>query len=668
MNLYYNKNSRLKGSEFMKRKRLKYCLLILTLLMPFIVMAENSDSFPNNPVVVFFAIFWLIAVSSAWKKVLRIPFANTQSKNPKQIVFILNTVRLLITILIAIKYPYVFIIDYILLCVFLFTISIIRFSKGGINMQSQISVNLNPTIIQTPTGTITCPKCKRVMAYGNTRCVVCGTDLRNTAYRCSKCNVENLPTAKFCKNCGAEMILTEVTASAAASTPTCPKCKAVLIENAKFCRECGENVEKVIAALPKVLRASDGTAIAPNTYDMNLLNGNLDKSIQYFVQKELALNANYKKMTTPSIEKRKLITTGIYVIITFILASLYVFLHTYGALYFLLWFVATIICISISTKYNLEKYIMNEVKKRPDEKISYIVSSILSGAKTNKGALMFSRWAVIAACFILIIAIYDKPHLIYEHQQNGYFLRYHTYGLLTKEKEVTIPETYKGKKVIGIRGNTFKNEKSLEKVTLPNSITEIRGGAFEGCTNLTTINLPTNILELHGSIFKDCESLETIVIPHGVTRIGGNSFENTGIKEITIPESVTEIGGEAFMGCTELSKVNLPSKITEVHGSTFEGCTSLGSIDIPEGVTRIGGSAFRDCVNLREAKIPKTVTDFGSSAFRNTALTTVCISKYASVNERTFKETYPTIYYHEDGCKDSSNSNYNSWGAYSYEQ
>ncbi len=151
-----------------------------------------------------------------------------------------------------------------------------------------------------------------------------------------------------------------------------------------------------------------------------------------------------------------------------------------------------------------------------------------------------------------------------------------------------------------------------------------------------------------------------------VVGIRGSVFENMiFIKNVQLPETIKEIRGDAFKNCINLESINLPLQLKEIHGSTFENCSKLKAINIPEGVKRIGGSAFRNDSNLSEVVIPKSVTEIGSSAFRATNIQKVCISKNAYVNERAFKETYPTIVYYENNCQeDNVRGEDNEWGEY----
>ena len=50
--------------------------------------------------------------------------------------------------------------------------------------------------------------------------------------------------------------------------------------------------------------------------------------------------------------------------------------------------------------------------------------------------------------------------------------------------------------------------------------------------------------------FYNCTKLEKVIIPNSITEIGNHSFSNcTSLKNITIPNSVKTIEKEAFKGC-----------------------------------------------------------------------------------------------------------------------
>ena len=410
----------------------------------------------------------------------------------------------------------------------------------------------------------------------------------NTKINCPRCGYEMSPANTRCPSCG--MIIAQTT-PVIVQTNICPSCHKEYVSNIKYCPICGADCQPTTTTnlRPSVINAKDGTPLDRKQFDPSLFNYSEEKTLRDFVDKELKKPEFNNIKTLPSIEKRKSILTLIYAVIMMLMITIYVSYHVQLPLLLVIFIILTIIYFGMVRNYNINDYIRKEITARPDEKITYVVSSIASAANESTAPHVFLRILILGIFIIVPIMIFQEPHLIYEKQQEEYVVRYYTLGILKTEKKVTIPKSYKNLPVTGIRGDVFKNVQSIKEVSLPDTIKEIRGGAFQNCQNLEKINLPV------------------------------------GIKEI--------------------------------HGSTFEDCYSLQSIIIPEGVWRIGGSAFRNCRNLQEATIPKTVTEIGSSAFRNTELTSVCISQNASVNERAFKETYPTITYYENDCQEQENTN-----------
>ena len=230
----------------------------------------------------------------------------------------------------------------------------------------------------------------------------------------------------------------------------------------------------------------------------------------------------------------------------------------------------------------------------------------------------------------------------------------------------------------------FAHCKSLENITIPNSVTSIGSGAFYLCNNLKELTIPESVISIGtdaflgcynlenvyyngsatqwinisfgndvshpnyyaynfyitGSLeleeeleeipdytFKHCESLENVTIPNSVTSIGESAFYYCkSLTSVTIPDSVTSIGNNAFSGCTSLTSVTIPDSVTSMGNNAFSGCTSLTSITIPDSVTSIGESAFSGCTSLTSVTIPNSVTSIEDNAFDGcTSLTSITI-------------------------------------------
>ena len=343
-----------------------------------------------------------------------------------------------------------------------------------------------------------------------------------------------------------------------------------------------------------------------------------DRLLKGFIKEELQKNNFINGSTINYVEKRKMILTGIFAVLNIIFISFYFFhLPTWTYIFFV---VNIIVFLIFTGRFNLVHYLIKQVKGRPDEDLSNVVVSSIQDKTTNK---FVYRISIIVVSLALPLFLYSKPRIFYEKTGDGYYVRFYTIGL--KNNEVAeIPETYKGKRVIGIRGKVFANIKSLKEVKLPNSIETIRGQAFMNDINLERINLPSNLNYLGGSAFQNCKKLENISIPKGVT----------------------EIHGKAFKGCSNLKSVELPDGIIEIHGNSFENCVSLQSINIPDSVKRIGGHAFYGDSSLVDVIFTENsqIDEIGSSAFRRCSnLREITLpNRYIYINERAFKES-PTV-------------------------
>lgn len=298
--------------------------------------------------------------------------------------------------------------------------------------------------------------------------------------------------------------------------------------------------------------------------------------------------------------RRKNILNAVLAVLLFVYISLF-FFH-FSMKTYVIGLIILVVYAFLTSRYQLIKYLKKEIRSRSQEKISNIVMNVKASMVPDYSKKL--KWALMAVAVAGSLLLFSKPRIFYEQADDGYYVRFYVYGL-TNMTTATIPDTYQGEKVVGLRGNTFSNMPFLSEVTLPDSITEIRGQAF-----------------------KNCRSLE----------------------RVTLPEHLTYLGGEAFYHCSSLEEVNLPAGLTEIRGNTFEECSSLLRIEIPDNVTRIGGHAFYGNTSLEEVVISpdSKLQQIGSSAFRCCdSLREITLPRGVSVNERAFKETPVRIDYYE---------------------
>lgn len=194
--------------------------------------------------------------------------------------------------------------------------------------------------------------------------------------------------------------------------------------------------------------------------------------------------------------------------------------------------------------------------------------------------------------------------------------------------DVTIPQTIEdnGKiyhvTCVGLEGNTY-----VQKLTIPEGVSDLDSSAFKGCTNLKEVNLPAS-LNYVDTAFVD-SSVETINVAAGskiYASDNGNLYKADkktlvvyapGKTEtsFTVPEGTTGLYSNAFDTCKNLQSVVLPTSMAILNSDSFADCPNLTDVQIPDGVKEIRRNAFSGCTNLKTITLPKTVTNVSSAAF-----------------------------------------------------
>lgn len=186
------------------------------------------------------------------------------------------------------------------------------------------------------------------------------------------------------------------------------------------------------------------------------------------------------------------------------------------------------------------------------------------------------------------------------------------------ESEVVVPSVLDGKTVTKIGYGAFAECKSIEKVTIPDSISVIEAYAFSQCSNIQAIELPESITSIGKYAFAGNTSLKRVSIPKKIRSLSyGLFFDCTSLENVMLPEGVESIGSVAFGNCKSLSTMLLPSTLISIDSNTFSECVSLSSIVLPEGVTFVGSGAFSGCLSLSNIQLPSTLLGIAQSAFKD---------------------------------------------------
>ncbi len=176
---------------------------------------------------------------------------------------------------------------------------------------------------------------------------------------------------------------------------------------------------------------------------------------------------------------------------------------------------------------------------------------------------------------------------------------------------------------------TFAGCEGIEKVTIPDTVTEIGDSAFENCVNLQAITIPKKVQKLGYGAFRGCTGMTKVTILSDKLAIGSSVFADCmSLPEITLPDCITTITQSMFRGCTSLKKITYTDKVTEIESEAFKDCTSLLSFTCGKGITTIGDSAFYNCAAMESFVADAKLTRIYSSAFyKCTSLTSVSLNE-----------------------------------------
>ena len=152
--------------------------------------------------------------------------------------------------------------------------------------------------------------------------------------------------------------------------------------------------------------------------------------------------------------------------------------------------------------------------------------------------------------------------------------------------------------------------KSLEAITLPNSLTEIKEQLFCECESLRYINIPKAVTCIESHAFFWCASLSSICIPSNVKKIGHKAFWGClNVISIIVPKSVKQIDKFAFGVCLSLLSISLPTTSTqfgrELFGRAFDVLHNI--LDDDDGMLHVRlmqGYSLEDAILGRFAKLP----------------------------------------------------------------
>ena len=165
---------------------------------------------------------------------------------------------------------------------------------------------------------------------------------------------------------------------------------------------------------------------------------------------------------------------------------------------------------------------------------------------------------------------------------------------------------------------------SIERITIPATVTEIGPSAFANANKLKSIKVKrgNKVYDSRGGCNAIIESASdrlvqacvTTKIPEGIKIIGRNAFKGVEKESLEIPSSVVELENGAFFGCGLRGKLVIPGSVKSIGKYAFTACRGIDSLVVEEGCEKIGTSAFSLCSSLRHVELPSTLKELGTGS------------------------------------------------------
>ena len=283
---------------------------------------------------------------------------------------------------------------------------------------------------------------------------------------------------------------------------------------------------------------------------------------------------------------------------------------------------------------------------------------------------------IACLCFVVLMIVTIIPAKQVNAKVSG-FWKYKDYkdgisilGYTGGENVITIPDTIEEKEVKEIAESAFEDNRYIETVVLPKTLTSIDSYSFYNCSNLKEVKGLEHVNNMEKAAFKNCTSLDNVVI--GAESVEKEAFKNcSSLKNLTFTTNVKYIRNMSFQECISLQSLTIPDSILElgnidkldelykyseylseyfgndsgtdsyynyynyyygdnyyyddcydynynnVHDyGCFSGCTSLTDVIIGKNVEYIGKECFMNCTSLKNINIPDSVKYIARRCFR----------------------------------------------------
>ena len=205
----------------------------------------------------------------------------------------------------------------------------------------------------------------------------------------------------------------------------------------------------------------------------------------------------------------------------------------------------------------------------------------------------------------------------------------------TALKEIKFPKTLQ---TIGNAAFTDCISLTAEQLEFPESLSVIGKQAFYQCRGLTgKITLPSSLKAIVCGAFYCCKISE-INFPQSLEYLGCMAFANSALEKAILPDNCTLCSeGGQFYNIWTLAEAHLPNNSPLVPNSVFSGCFSLKKVNVPSRAVTIGEFAF-DQVKMSDIDFPETLESIEQDAFQSCNILTAVVlpASLKSLGDRAF--------------------------------
>lgn len=145
-----------------------------------------------------------------------------------------------------------------------------------------------------------------------------------------------------------------------------------------------------------------------------------------------------------------------------------------------------------------------------------------------------------------------------EYKLNDDKASYSLIGIGTcTDADIIIPSKYENLPVTNIESDTFKGNKTIKSIVIPESIKTIGMSVLNDADSLVSITFKNGVTDIDYGAFYSCDALAEIVLPESLRTVGSNVFASCkNLKSITLNDGLTEIGSGSFEAYSPFGNYN----------------------------------------------------------------------------------------------------------------